>query len=172
MNSSMHKPRVLVVENEAIVALDIRLQLVELGYEPVGQAMRSDEAVHLAGQLRPDLVLMDIELADSTDGVAAAQAIQDRYAIPVVFLSAFSAHEVMARARLVKPYGYIVKPFSQWEMRTVMEIALYKHKAGLNTCGCGLHSSSHHTAEGCFPPLLGELDFPVPLPSSQAPVDH
>ncbi|MBT9505120.1 response regulator [Rhodoferax sp.] len=172
MNSLIHKPRVLVVENEAIVALDIRLQLVELGYEPVGQTMRGGRAVHLAGQLRPDLVLMDIKLADSIDGVAAAQAIQTLYAIPVVFLSAFSEHEVMARARLVKPYGYIVKPFSQWEMRTVMEIALYKRKEELDTCCCGLHSNSHHTAEDCFPPLTDDLGLPALTERPQGSIDH
>ncbi|MBT9508508.1 response regulator [Rhodoferax sp.] len=150
MTTLAHRPRILVVENEAIIALDIRLQLVELGFEPVGHETQGEHAIVRAGQLRPDLVLMDIELPGGMDGIAAAHAIQTQFFVPVVLISAFSEHDIMARARLVKPYGYILKPFTQWEMRTVMEIALYKHQEELNTCCCGLHAPNHRPAADCF----------------------
>ena len=129
ITSSLTKPRILVVEDEVIVARDIRLQLTALGYDPVGHTRRGEEAVELAGALRPDLVLMDIQLAGAMDGIAAAQAIRLRFSLPVVFLTAFAADDVLARAKLTEPYGYILKPFPDRELRTVLEMALYKHQA-------------------------------------------
>lgn len=156
MTDLANKPRILVVENEAIIALDIRLQLVELGFEPVGHETQGEQAIFQAGHLRPDLVLMDIQLSGSMDGIAAAHAIQTQFLLPVVLLSAFSEHDVMTRARLVKPYGYILKPFTQWEMRTVIEIALYKHQKELNTCCCGLHAPNHRPAADCLHTATGK----------------
>ncbi|MBC7917265.1 MAG: response regulator [Rhodoferax sp.] len=128
MPPSVSKPRILVVEDEAIVARDIQLQLVELGYEAVGHAARGDEAVELAGALRPNLVLMDIQLSGEMDGIAAAQIMRTQFGLPVVFLTAFAADDTLERAKLTEPYGYILKPFSERELRTVLTMALYKHK--------------------------------------------
>ena len=83
----MNKTRILIVEDEAIVAEDIRQQMVNLGYEPVACTARGEEAILLAERLRPDLVLMGIRLAGEMDGVAAAQAIRERFALGVVFLA-------------------------------------------------------------------------------------
>lgn len=123
------KPRILIAEDETIVARDIHQQLVEMHYEPVGHATRADEAITLAGQLRPDLVLMDVQLADGTDGIAAANSIREQFNVPVVFLTAFASEDTIARALYTKHFGYIVKPFSERELWTVVEMALYKHKA-------------------------------------------
>lgn len=128
VTSPLKKPRILVVEDEVIVARDIRVQLTGLGYEPVGHTRRGEEAVELAGELRPDLVLMDIQLAGAMDGIAAAQAIRVQFSLPVVFLTAFAADDILARAKLTEPYGYILKPFPDRELRTVLEMALYKHQ--------------------------------------------
>lgn len=122
------RPKVLVVEDETIVARDIQMQLLNLGYEPVGHATRGETAMGMAGELHPDLVLMDIRLAGAVDGIDAAQFIHSHYAIPVVFLSAFSEDDTLARAKLANPYGYILKPFSERELRTVLELALYRHQ--------------------------------------------
>ena len=122
------RPRILVVEDEVIVARDIQQQLVELGYEAVGNAVRGDEAIALATQLRPHLVLMDIQLAGEMDGIAAAQILRTRLGLPVVFLTAFAADDTLERAKLTEPYGYILKPFSERELRTVLTMALYKHQ--------------------------------------------
>lgn len=124
-----YKPKILVVEDEGIVARDICQQLISLGYDPVGHARRGEQAVEMAGAFNPDLVLMDIQLADDMDGITAAQQIRTQFGLPVVFLTAFYADEILARAKLIEPYGYILKPFPERELRTVLEMALYKHQA-------------------------------------------
>jgi two-component system sensor histidine kinase/response regulator len=121
--------RILVVEDEALVARDIEHQLRHLGYQPVGHTGRGDEAIRLALALRPDLVLMDIQLTGPVDGISAAQAIREQCGLPVVFLTAFAADDVLARAKLTEPFGYILKPFSERELRTVLEMALYKSQS-------------------------------------------
>ncbi len=129
MPFALKPSRILIVEDEAIVARDIRNQLLELGYEPVGHATRGEEAIRMAGELSPDLVLMDIQLASVMDGIAAAQAIRSQFALPVVFLTAFDADQILERAKLTEPFGYLLKPFSTRELRTVLMMALYKHQA-------------------------------------------
>lgn len=122
------KPRILVVEDEMIVARDIVEQLSMLGYAPIGHTAHGEEALRLAEQQQPDLVLMDIQLAGDMDGITAAQALRLRWHIPVVFLTAFDADDTLARAKLAEPYGYLLKPFSERDLRTVLEMALYKHR--------------------------------------------
>jgi PAS domain S-box-containing protein len=121
------RPRLLVVEDEAIIAADLRQQLLKLGYEPVGHAVSGEQAVQLARELKPDLVLMDIQLAGEMDGVAASRAIQETLALPVIFLTAFGEDQTFERAKLTDPFGYILKPFSERELRTTLAMALYKH---------------------------------------------
>lgn len=123
------KPRVLVVEDECVVARDITQQLLDLGYTPVGSSNSGEQAVAMANELRPDLVLMDIGLTGPMDGIDAAKVIRTQLALPVVFLTAFSADDVLARAKLTEPFGYILKPFSERELGTVLAMALYKHQA-------------------------------------------
>jgi diguanylate cyclase (GGDEF)-like protein/PAS domain S-box-containing protein len=120
-------PRVLIVEDEAIVRRDIRMQLELLGYEVAGEACSGEEAVFLAGRVRPDVVLVDIGLGPGMDGIAAAHAIREHQALPVVFLTAYAADEILDRAMLTEPYGYILKPFSERELHTVLQMAVYKH---------------------------------------------
>ncbi len=145
----LNQPRILVVEDEAIVARDIEVQLVALGYKPVGSATRGEQAVKLAGELRPDLVLMDIQLAGAMDGIAAAQIIRTQFSLPVVFLTAFDADDILARAKFTEPFGYILKPFSERELRTVLAMALYKHQAEakLLTSTRQLKALSRHVLE-------------------------
>ena len=128
-SSPLKKLRILVVEDEMIVARDIQLQLEELGYEPVGHATRGEEAVVLAGELWPDLVLMDIQLAGELTGIEAAQAIRTHFALPIIFLTAFASDDTIGQAKLAEPFGYILKPFSERELSTVIEIAVHKHGA-------------------------------------------
>lgn len=124
----LRKPRILIVEDETIVARDMQRQLGELGYESLGYATGGEEAIAMAGQLLPNLVLMDIQLPGDMDGIAAAQAIRKQFSIPVIFVTAFDADEVIERAKMSEPYGYILKPFSERELRTSIEMALYKYK--------------------------------------------
>lgn len=129
MSQPVSKIRILIVEDEAIVARDLEFQLDTLGYETVAATCYGEDAIVLAGQLRPDLVLMDIALAGALDGIGAAQKIRERYTLPVVFLTAFAADEVLHRAQMAEPFGYILKPFSERELATVLKMALYKHQA-------------------------------------------
>jgi DNA-binding NtrC family response regulator len=118
--------RILVVEDEAVVALDVEDRLRRLGHEVVGTADSSTSALALAAEVRPDLVLMDIALRDGGDGIAAAERLRAELAVPVVFVTAFADAETLERAKRVSPHGYIVKPFDERDLRATIEIALYR----------------------------------------------
>jgi CheY-like chemotaxis protein len=135
-------PRILIVEDEAVIRYDIRQQLQALGYVVAGEAVSGQEAVFLTGRLRPDLVLMDIRLTPGMDGIAAAHAIREHQALPVVFLTAFAADDILERAMLAEPYGYIVKPFSEGELHTVLRTALDKHQRDETRPGFNITNSS------------------------------
>lgn len=122
------KTRILIVEDHAVLARAIARQLTRFGYEPVAQTAQGGHALDLAGQLRPDLVVMDIRLAGEMDGISAAQAIRERFAIPVVFLTALKDAETLERAKAAEPFGYITKPFHDRDLRAAIEMALYKHQ--------------------------------------------
>ena len=118
--------RILVVDDEAIVAHDISECLTHLGCEIVGTALSGPDAIEKAGRFRPDLIMMDIVLQGPMDGVEAATHIREHYDIPCVFLSAYSDPAVLARAKIASPAGYLVKPFEEAGLRSAVEIALYK----------------------------------------------
>jgi PAS domain S-box-containing protein len=120
--------RILVVEDEAIVAMDISVRLRALGYEVVGPASTGADALELAEATRPDLVLMDIMLRGGMDGVEAAQRIREATGAPVVYLTAYADDSTLRRAKVAEPLGYLLKPFEERELRTTIETALYKHR--------------------------------------------
>jgi CheY-like chemotaxis protein len=120
----MSRTRILVAEDETIVALDIKSCLEDLGYEVLGVTDRADEALKLAAAARPDLVLMDIRLKGEMDGIAAAEQIRRRWGIPIVFLTAFSEENTLQRAKAAEPLGYIIKPFDDRELQAVIAKAL------------------------------------------------
>ncbi len=121
--------RILVVEDEIVIAMDIQQQLRRMGHETVGHATRGEQAIEIADQLRPDLVLMDIQLAGEMDGISAAQVIRTQYDVPSVFISAFSGPESRARAELCQPAGYLAKPFDEHELRGALTTVLDRHPA-------------------------------------------
>jgi PAS domain S-box-containing protein len=125
----MTKTTILVVENEAIVAMDLAAKLRQLGYEVAGTAAEGEAAVALACRLRPHLVLMDIRLEGPMDGIQAAEAIRSQYDVPVVYLTAHSDAATLGRAKLTGPFGYILKPFEERELAIQIEMALYQHQA-------------------------------------------
>lgn len=121
--------RILIVEDETIVSRDIANSLQMLGYEIAGSAVSGDEAVMLAGQTRPDLVLMDIVLQGGMDGIEAARAIHEGFDIPIVYLTAYSDDSVLDRVKITDPFGYLIKPFATKELQLTIEMAIYRHKA-------------------------------------------
>ncbi|MER2601644.1 MAG: GAF domain-containing protein, partial [Candidatus Competibacter phosphatis] len=124
----MKPAHILIVEDEFILASDLGLRLRDLGYAVAGTAATGADALALVDHRHPDLVLMDIRLQGSMDGIAAALEIRRRWRLPVVFLTAHD-DDTLQRAKLAEPFGYILKPFEDRELRTLIEIALYKHRA-------------------------------------------
>ena len=124
----MNKPRILVVEDENVVAADIQECVDELGYSVVGTAASALEALRTAVNTEPDLVLMDIKLRGPIDGVEAAEQLHDRLGIPVVYLTAYADTEILSRAKKTPPAGYVLKPFDGRALRSAIEIALHRHE--------------------------------------------
>ena len=122
------KERILVVEDEAIVLLDLKNRLNTLGYVIVGSSSYGEEAIRKTEETRPDIVLMDIGLKGKIDGVEAADQIRKLFNIPIIYLTANSDFNTLQRAKVTEPFGYILKPFDERELRTTIEMALYKHK--------------------------------------------
>jgi CheY-like chemotaxis protein len=123
----MDKPRIMVVEDEGIVALDIQDSLERLGYHGVEVLSSGEEALIKAQETRPDLILMDIRLGEGIDGIETATAINDKLDIPIVYLTAFTDEKTVKRAQVTEPFGYLIKPFIEKEIQTTIEMALYKH---------------------------------------------
>jgi two-component system, response regulator PdtaR len=121
------RKRIQIVEDEGIVADEIRSRLKNLGYEVVGIADTGPKAITLAGIARPDLVLMDIMLKGEMDGVEAADIIRTTFDIPIIYLTAYTDEGTLKRAKITKPFGYLIKPFEERELRTTIEISLYNH---------------------------------------------
>jgi CheY-like chemotaxis protein len=120
----MNRAKILVVEDEPEVIVTLELTLKKLGYAVVGCETTAEEAIKKADELRPDLVLMDIELAVNMDGIQAADTIRKKYHIPVIYLTAICDLRTLERVGASVPFGYILKPFKEDELRTVIEIAL------------------------------------------------
>ena len=122
------RKRILVVEDEVVIAKDVQISLEKLGYEVCGSAASGEEAIRKVEQEKPDLVLMDIVLKGDMDGIETASRVSFLYDIPVVYLTSYSNEKMLKRAKITEPYGYMLKPFSERELHTTIEIALYKHK--------------------------------------------
>ena len=122
------KTRILVVEDESIVAMDIRKTLQNLGYDVPYVVSTAKAAIQKAKEDEPDLVLMDIVLKGKMDGIKAADQIYTKFNIPVVYLTAYADEKVLKQAKVTEPFGYIVKPFENKDLRMVIEMALYKAK--------------------------------------------
>jgi PAS domain S-box-containing protein len=124
---------IFIVEDELIVADDIRLTLENLGYTVAGIAQTGETAVRQVPEHIPDLVLMDIQLAGTMDGIETAEWIRTHLSIPVIFLTAHADDINLDRAKVTEPYGYLVKPYDERELHSVIEMALYKHRTEKKT---------------------------------------
>lgn len=125
----MNNARILIVEDEVFTADQEEKRLTELGYEVVGKVATGKEAIHLARETNPDLVLMDIKLRGEMDGIATAEVLKEELGIAVIYVTAFSDEDLLSRAKLTEPFGYILKPFDGQELKSNIEMALYKRKA-------------------------------------------
>lgn len=124
----MSSEKIFIVEDEAIVAESLNDHLESLGYTVCGQASSGEQALLNISKNKPDLVLMDIRLKGEMDGVESAKRVSKLYGIPIVFLTAYSDSETLKRAKLVEPFGYLIKPYKVRELHTTLEITLYKHR--------------------------------------------
>lgn len=124
----MSRAKILIVEDESIIAEDIADSLESIGYTVVGIVASGEEAIVLAGKLQPDLVLMDIMLQGDLDGITAAEQIQSRYQIPAIYLTAYADEKTLQRVKDTNPFGYIVKPFEEKNLHLTIQIALQRHK--------------------------------------------
>ncbi len=122
------KGRLLIVEDEPIVALDLKQEVEQLGCEVLGVAESADEALVAAGVHRPDLALMDVRIVGSVDGIQTAGLLRAAYHIPVIFLTSYSDESTISRAAKEMPYGYLTKPFQSGELKATLQVALHKAK--------------------------------------------
>lgn len=119
--------RILVAEDEGIAALDTCDQLRALGHRVTAAVFSARDAVLQVETERPDLVLMDVRLKGPIDGIAAATEIRARFDVPTIFVTAYADDATVQRAKLAEPFGYVLKPFDERELRIAIEVALYKH---------------------------------------------
>lgn len=124
----LQKPKILVVEDEIIVAVNLGQKLKKLGYELVGITSSGEEAIQKAEENHPDLVLMDINIEGNLDGIETAEVLRNRFHTPVIYLTAYADENTLDRAKKTQPLGYIVKPFESDQLRSSIEVALYKNE--------------------------------------------
>lgn len=120
--------RLLIAEDESIVAKDLRAMLEGLGHDVLETVATGEDAVARTEALRPDLVLMDIVLRGETDGIEAASIIRERFDIPSIYLTAHADEGTLQRAKVTEPFGYVLKPFEERELHTTVLMALHKHR--------------------------------------------
>lgn len=121
--------RIMIVEDEGIVARDIHNRLIKMGYNVVGVVDSGEAALKMVADVRPDLVLMDIILKGELDGTQTARQLYHDYHIPVIYLTAHADYATVQRAKETEPFGYVVKPFQEQELKTAIEMALVKHQS-------------------------------------------
>lgn len=133
----MAEAKILIVEDEVLYAKGLQGTLESWGYTVPAIAYTGEEAIEKAGEIKPDLVLMDIVLKDSMDGIEAAEQIRNRFKIPVIYVTAYVDYATVLRAKMItEPYGYIPKPIDEKDLHATIEIALYRYaKYGVRTSG-------------------------------------
>jgi len=123
------KQLIMIVEDEIIIARELEMRLLDMGYDVSGLVATGPKAIKCVAENPPNLILMDINLKGEMDGIETAAQIQSHHSIPIIYLTAFTDEKTLERAKLTEPYGYIVKPFAERELHANIEMALYKHNA-------------------------------------------
>ena len=124
----MSKARIMIVEDEWTVAEEIKMVLESFEYTVTSMSSSGEEAIQNAEKDKPDLVLMDIVLEGEMDGIQAANEIRSRFNTPIIFLTAYTDEKIPERASITGPFGYIVKPFVNEDLKISIEIAMYKYR--------------------------------------------
>ncbi|MGO9015609.1 MAG: response regulator [Dissulfurispiraceae bacterium] len=123
----MEKKKIMIVEDEGLVALKIKKDVERMGYDVLNVFASGEEALEGIQAARPDLILMDIKLQGEMDGIGTADHISEKYDVPVIYLTAHSEEETLRRAKITGPYGFLLKPVNEKELRIALDITLYKH---------------------------------------------
>jgi len=139
----MTEERILIVEDEHIVAMGIKRMLKNMGYTLAGIASSGEEAINKAESTFPDLVLMDIMLKGEMNGIEAAKEIKSRFGIPVVYLTACSESKIVERAWKTGHSGYVVKPFDEKDLQKSINVALCRHKMEKNELEKGFDNAGY-----------------------------
>jgi PAS domain S-box-containing protein len=123
------RAKILIVEDEYIIASDLRAKLEQMGFQTCPHVSAGEEVVRQVKSHRPDLVLMDIQLSGAMDGISAAELVRERFSLPVIFLTSFMDREMVERARSCKPHGYLIKPYNELTLQVTIEMALDRARA-------------------------------------------
>ena len=121
--------RIIIVEDEALITAEIKAMLKRLDYEVVGHAMNGDKALDMFARIEADLFLLDISIKGTLSGIDLAKIIREKYKLPFVFLTSFSDKATLEKVKDTMPYGYIVKPFNESDLKVNIELALYKFES-------------------------------------------
>jgi len=127
-NGAPARPKVMIVEDESIVALDMQERLAALGYEVTASATSGETALREAAEIRPDVVLMDIRIQGPIDGIETAARLQAHDPVPIVYLTSYSDDATLERARATQPYGFLIKPFSERELHATLQMTLERRR--------------------------------------------
>jgi PAS domain S-box-containing protein len=152
--------KILIVEDERIIALDIKRILSHLKYEVVGIASSGNQALEMVKHYQPNLILMDIKLEGDMDGIETAQIIREKYNLPVIYLTSYTDESTLQSAKYTEPFGYILKPFEERELYATIEMALYRHKLETEL------QQRHNELQKLFDSartLTSDLDFDIVL---------
>jgi CheY-like chemotaxis protein len=125
---TMAKTKILIAENETIIAMEIKDRLKSLGYAVPAVVSTGVDAIQEIAKTPPDLTLIDIRLKGEMDGIETAAQIRTQYDVPVVYLAAYADEDTLQRAKITEPFGYLIQPFAEQELHAAIEIALYKHQ--------------------------------------------
>ena len=123
----MENYKILIVEDEVLIAEDIKDSLIELGYDVAEVCYNSEDALEYLYKHTPDFIILDINIRGTKDGIQVAEVIKEKYDIPFIFLSSLSDSETLDRAKRTQPKGYLVKPFKPKDLLTTIEMAIYNH---------------------------------------------
>ncbi len=178
----MQKPaRILVVEDEAIVAADVRRSLIDMGYEVPDTASSGKEAIACATQMRLDLALMDIHIKGELDGIQTAEILRERFRVPVIYVTAYADEVTVERAKKTEPLGYLLKPIKVLELRSAVEVGLYKYametrlrerEQQLEAANADLEAFSYTVAHDLRQPLFAIFGFAATLLRPEGNLDE